>query len=320
MKINVSVLIGCLLCVWMMAVLGVMYRAGEKQEGWRPSEVYSRVGNVSTSNVSVVSSGSSDNVAVAMRSGRAVGSSRRVVPAPAFSYAHAGVSVGQSPIANTAAPQGGLYLTSSAEVRTFGGGSNAVVSVNGGSAQMAPVSPIASVNGMNMSSSLSTASQLAAGAGLQMPTNMLSGLPSGDIAMAAYAGIGSGSAGRMGLRGRQNAAGDPVWLGWLFNHAGLYGTGSQDGEGNWSYGFSYDQLLNAYNDYINNFWDAMWGPAPEFEDWVTWFQNQAGDDPYGVGGSSFYWIAAPVGDAWALLVLAVAYVAFVMIRRRKLAE
>lgn len=318
MKVKSTVLLGLILFICLLCGVSLMAHLNSKQDEWRPSDIYSTLGGSRGNYFTTVSYGAGASSATSMPVLSHSGSLFN--HGAAFSYAHASVSVSQSPIANTAAPQGGLYLTSSAEVRTFGGGSNAVVSVNGGSAQMAPVSPIVSVNGMNMSSSLSTASQLAAGAGLQMPTNMLSGLPSGDIAMAAYAGIGSGSAGRMGLGGRQNAAGDPVWLGWLFNHAGLYGTGSQDSEGNWSYGFSYDQLLNAYNDYINNFWDDMWGPGPEFEDWVTWFQNQAGDNPYGFGGSSFYWINAPIGDAWVLLLFAIAYVAWVIVHRRKLAK
>ena len=59
MKVNVNVLIGCVLCILMMALVGVMHRASEDQDGWRPSDVYSHVGTVSHSDVSVASSGSS---------------------------------------------------------------------------------------------------------------------------------------------------------------------------------------------------------------------------------------------------------------------
>lgn len=306
MKVKSTVLLGLILFICLLCGVSLMAHLNSKQDEWRPSDIYSTLGGSRGNYFTTVSYGagasSATSIPVLSHSGSLFNHGA------AFSYAHAGVSASQSPIANTAAPQGGLYLTSSAEVRTFGGGSNAVVSVNGGSAQMAPVSPIASVNGMNMSSSLSTASQLAAGAGLQMPTNMLSGLPSGDIAMAAYAGIGqTTSGGRMGIGGRHNAP-PPAWYGWLLSNAGTFGTGSEG-----SYGFTYEQLWAAYQEYINNYWDGGLGqPAPDFNDWLTWLQNQ------GEGGA-LYWIATPVGDVWVLLVLAIAYAVFVWLRKRQLA-
>lgn len=306
MKVKSTVLLGLVLFICLLCGVSLLAHMNSKQEEWRPSDIYSTLGGSRGNYFSTVSYGAGASSVESMPV--LAHSSSLFNHGAAFSYAHAGVSASQSPIANTAAPQGGLYLTSSAEVRTFGGGSNAVVSVNGGSAQMAPVSPIASVNGMNMSSSLSTASQLAAGAGLQMPTNMLSGLPSGDIAMAAYAGIGqTTSGGRMGIGGRHNAP-PPAWYGWLLSNAGTFGTGS-DG----SYGFTYEQLWAAYQEYINNYWDGGLGqPAPYFNDWLTWLQNQ------GEGGA-LYWIATPVGDVWALLILAIAYAVFVWLRKRQLA-
>ena len=306
MKVKSTVLLGLILFICLLCGVSLMAHLNSKQDEWRPSDIYSTLGGSRGNYFTTVSYGAGASSATSMPVLSHSGSLFN--HGAAFSYAHASVSVSQSPIANTAAPQGGLYLTSSAEVRTFGGGSNAVVSVNGGSAQMAPVSPIASVNGMNMSSSLSIASQLAAGAGLQMPTNMLSGLPSGDIAMAAYAGIGqTTSSARMGIGGRHNAP-PPAWYGWLLSNAGTFGTGS-DG----SYGFTYEQLWAAYQEYINNYWDGGLGqPAPDFNDWLTWLQNQ------GEGGA-LYWIATPVGDVWALLILAIAYAVFVWLRKRQLA-
>ena len=307
MKVKSTVLLGLILFICLLCGVSLMAHLNSKQDEWRPSDIYSTLGGSRGNYFTTVSYGAGASSATSMPVLSHSGSLFN--HGAAFSYAHASVSVSQSPIANTAAPQGGLYLTSSAEVRTFGGGSNAVVSVNGGSAQMAPVSPIASVNGMNMSSSLSTASQLAAGAGLQMPTNMLSGLPSGDIAMAAlYAGIGQTTAGGpMGISGRHNAP-PPAWYSWLLNNADTFGTGS-DG----SYGFTYEQLWAAYQAYINNYWDGGLGqPAPDFNDWLKWLQNQ------GEGGA-LYWIATPVGDVWVLLVLAIAYAVFAWLRKRQLA-
>ena len=313
MKVKSTVLLGLILFICLLCGVSLMAHLNSKQDEWRPSDIYSTLGGSRGNYFTTVSYGagasSTTSMPVLSHSGSLFNHGA------AFSYAHAGVPVSQSPIANTAAPQGGLYLTSSAEVRTFGGGSNAVVSVNGGSAQMAPVSPIASVNGMNMSSSLSTASQLAAGAGLQMPTNMLSGLPSGDIAMAAYAGIGSGSAGRMGLGGRQEAPGSNAnaWLNWLYQNGLGYGTNNGDG----TYGFTYSDLRAAYDAYIaSGAWKGMWNEPPTFEDWLSWFA----DGSFSIGGKTLYWIATPIGDAWVLLLFAIAYVAWVIVHRRKLAK
>lgn len=311
MKVKSTVLLGLVLFICLLCGVSLLAHMNSKQEEWRPSDIYSTLGGSRGNYFSTVSYGAGASSVESMPV--LAHSSSLFNHGAAFSYAHAGVSASQSPIANTAAPQGGLYLTSSAEVRTFGGGSNAVVSVNGGSAQMAPVSPIASVNGMNMSSSLSTASQLAAGAGLQMPTNMLSGLPSGDIAMAAYAGIGqTTSGGRMGIGGRQEAPGSNAnpWLNWLFQNGLNYG--SKDSDGN--YGFSYSDLYEAYNAYIaSGMWQDLWSDPPPFEDWLDWFMNGS----FTIGGTTLYW--TPIGDVWVLLVLAIAYAIFVWLRKRQLA-
>lgn len=301
MKVKSTVLLGLILFICLLCAVSLMAHLNSKQDEWRPSDIYSTLGGSRGNYFTTVSYGAGASSATSMPVLSHSGSLFN--HGAAFSYAHAGVSVSQSPIANTAAPQGGLYLTSSAEVRTFGGGSNAVVSVNGGSAQMAPVSPIASVNGMNMSSSLSTASQLAAGAGLQMPTNMLSGLPSGDIAMAAsYAGIGQTTAGGpMGISGRRDAPGiGGEWAGWL--------------DAEWSGGsnqITYQDLLDLYakmtgdTDFSNQeLWNAFY----------AWFESNQNN-------ASFGWYWAPVSDAVPfVLLLCVMYAIVVYIRTRRTKE
>jgi hypothetical protein len=116
----------------------------------------------------------------------------------------------------------------------------------------------------------------------------------------------------MGISGRHEAPGNNAnpWLNWLFQN-GL-GYGSKDSDGN--YGFSYSDLYEAYNAYIaSGAWTGMWNDPPPFEDWLDWFM----DGSFTVGGTTLYW--APVGDVWALLVLAIAYAVFVWLRKRQLA-
>jgi hypothetical protein len=300
MKVKSTVLLGLILFICLLCGVSLMAHLNSKQDEWRPSDIYSTLGGSRGNYFTTVSYGagasSATSIPVLSHSGSLFNHGA------AFSYAHAGVSVSQSPIANTAAPQGGLYLTSSAEVRTFGGGSNAVVSVNGGSAQMAPVSPIASVNGMNMSSSLSTASQLAAGAGLQMPTNMLSGLPSGDIAMAAsYAGIGQTTAGGpMGISGRRDVPGiGGEWEGWL----GTEWSGGSDG-------ITFDMLKDLYARMTG---DTDFSNQEQWDAFLAWFEGNQSNDKFG-----WYW--APISDAVPFVLLLCLVYAFVIYRKTKMAK
>ena len=299
MKVKSTVLLGLILFICLLCGVSLMAHLNSKQDEWRPSDIYSTLGGSRGNYFTTVSYGagasSTTSMPVLSHSGSLFNHGA------AFSYAHAGVSTNQSPVTNTAAPQGGLYLTSSAEVRTFGGGSNAAVSVNGGSAQMAPVSPIVSVNGMNMSSSLSTASQLAVGAGLQMPTNMLSGLPSGDIAMAASAGIGYGSSGQMGISGRRDVPGiGGKWEDWL-------GT-------EWSGGsnqITYQDLLDLYAKMTG---DTDFSNQEQWNAFLVWFESNQSND-------AFRWHWAPVSDAVPfVLLLCVMYAIVVYIRTRKTKE
>lgn len=315
MKVKSTVLLGLVLFVCLLCAVSLLAHMNSKQEEWRPGDIYSTLGGSRGNYFSTVSYGAGASSVESMPV--LTHSSSLFNHGAAFSYAHAYApshGYSQAPVTGASMPQGGLYLTSSAEVHTFGGGSNAALSMNGSSVSSVPVSPIASVNGLHTSSSLSTASQLAAGAGLQMPSGMMSGMSAGDIAMAAsYAGIGQTTAGGpMGISGRHEAPGNNAnpWLNWLFQN-GL-GFGSEDSDGN--YGFSYSDLYDAYKAYIaSGAWQGMWNDPPPFEDWLAWFENGS----FTVGGKTLYW--TPVGDVWVLLVLAIAYAIFVWLRKRQLA-
>jgi hypothetical protein len=64
---------------------------------------------------------------------------------------------------------------------------------------------------------------------------------------------------------------------------------------------------------VTNYWDDMWGEPPTFDQWLTWFQGNGGS--HGYRGNTYTWV--PIGDYYPLLILAILYVGYVAIRRRK---
>jgi hypothetical protein len=132
--------------------------------------------------------------------------------------------------------------------------------------------------------------------------------------VATYAGIGNTTGGASrGISGRKNGAVEDSWLQWLAKYGTGYGSGSGDDENGWTYTFDYYQLDKAYQDYVTNYWDDMWGEPPTFEQWLLWFQGNGGSHDY--KGNTYNWV--PVGDYYPLLILAMLYVGYVAIRRRK---
>lgn len=286
-----------------------MSRMNEDQGGWRPADMYSTYGGSQGVTYSSVTYGSASSA----------GSSVPVLSSSNSLFRHRGVSsyapvsgfaYSQSPLASsplTSSPQGGLYTTSSAEFRSFGGGGNAGgVSMSGGaikssgSAMSAPSSAL--------SVSMPTAPAFAYNRGA---------LPSvaGDMAMAsdqAYAGIGN-TTGPRGISGRKNGDVEDSWLDWLYRYGYTYGSVSGDEQNGYTYSFSYNDLLEAYNDYVTNYWQKMWGNPPEFYQWLEWFQGNG--DPHYYRGNSYVWL--PVGDFYPLLILSLLYAGYVIIRRRK---
>ena len=140
---------------------------------------------------------------------------------------------------------------------------------------------------------------------------------SGDIAMVssqAYAGIGNTTGGTSrGISGRKNGAVEDSWLEWLSRCGTRYGTESGDDENGWTYTFDYYQLEKAYQDYVDNYWQKMWGTPPTFDEWLLWFQGNEGSHDY--RGNTYTWV--PVGDYYPLLILALLYACVMLIRRSK---
>ena len=316
MKIKSNVLFGLIVVIFSVSGFSLLKRLTRDVDEWRPSDLYSTTNVSRRSTYSVVSSGASASYSGAVPSVSSGASSmfrHRGVSsyAPALSVSNSQLpmagtaSYGQSPIAYGQR----LHTTSSAEFRSFGGGGNAGgVSMSGGSVKSSG-SSVAPASGLSISMP-STSMYAFAGQGANnIP------VVSGDIAMAstqAYAGIGN-TTGPRGISGRKNGDVEDSWLDWLYRYGYTHGSVSGDEQNGYTYSFSYNDLLKAYNDYVANYWQKMWGTPPTFDQWLAWFQGDGGMHDY--RGNSYVWL--PVGDYYPLLILAMLYVGYVVVRRRK---
>lgn len=302
MRVNVNVLIGFLLCVLILCVVGVMRRVDENQDAWRPNEIYTHLGGSSYTSSSV-SSHSSNGVAVAMRG--VSRPSRRVVPAPVFSYA----PTQYSPIASTQYPTGGtpsnsvaspVYTTSSATMKSFGGGAMMDAAIWN--------PPVSSTS----SQSFATAPGV-----VSLPSTMLAYYPfaegayGADVAVAASAfqDVNTTAGGVRGIAGRRNLGENmgssyDSWLNWFDKFGWAYG--SSDGN---HYYYDDAQLRAAYAAWIATLSPQM--PRPSYEEWLSWF---ASGEHYHEGGDK-YFSFVPLGDIWPLIVLIMLYTLFIVIRK-----
>ena len=309
MKLKLSVFIGVVLCLVLMGLYGVLSRMFDSRDGWRPNDVYSLVGGSSYSTVSYSSSssqfGGAGVPAVSVRRG---GSFSRRAVAPAFSYAPASApTYSQSPIGGTpsnsvASP---VYTTSSATMKSFGGGnisSSAFASAANGASPASAATPVAASVGMP-----SVNMPVAAYGNTRLNTNELAALMSGDVALStasAYAGIGNTTAGGpMGIRGRRNAPGlgDNLLDSWIQSLIGNEG---------WNYNidgidyFDYNTLRQMYEEAIEN-GDLPLGTT--WEQFLSWFGLQ----------SNRY--AFPISDGiWFLCIVAMGYAVYVYSRKKQL--
>ena len=261
----------------------------------------------------------------------------------------------QSPIANSltaSSPSGaGLYTTSSKTFNSYGGGGNGGAAMSYSQSSISnSQSPIANLQSpiANLQTPIaySTArrGEMSGGAGVN-PAMMAAENPMvamANAANAANAGMNTsfyggmyatadyssadygqysgmfGGGNRMGVRGRQNSGLTDSWLDWLYRYGFSFGTQSGDAENGYYYTFTEEQLRNAYNDYITNYWDPMWHPGeskPTFEQWLAWME-QGGESGYNYNNN--WYMMAPVGDILPLLLIALLYLVFVAIKSKSL--
>ena len=360
MSKNVNVFIGVLLCAVLCGTFVWLSSSGD-ESSWSPNDIYNEVQGTGSvdgyATTSATFSGPSNDGGVALPMSS---SSMRARTSYKYAGAYSGatpspIAYSQSPIANSltasspltygAASGAGLYTTSSAEIKSFGGGGNGGASMSYSQSSISnlqsPIansqSPIANLQspiaystarrgGMSSAAGDDLAMMAAENPVMAMTNAASVGMGTGfygaysvmDYSSASYAEytgmFGGGS--RMGVRGRQNSSLTDSWLDWLYRYGYSWGTQSGDPENGYYYTFTEQQLRDAYNDYINNYWDSMWGPdvtKPDFDEWLTWLQN-GGDNGYGYKGN--WYMMAPVGDIIPLLLLALLYIVAMYLRSK----
>ena len=294
MRINVNVLLGILLCVLLVVIGGTMYRMSEEEDTWRPNDIYTHVGDVSSANMPTYShSHSSDEVAVALR--ELSRPSRRYAAAPAFSYAQgysAPMANSQSPIANSST--GVLYTTSSAMTKSFGSGYGAggSMSMSGGSVRN------------NQSPLVSNQSPIAYS---QLPVDMYA---------SAYTPLASPIA----TVGANSAAALPARSGMMSGPRRIGGIGTGSGWDNWLSGLGADGGY-LYGDENNRYYDmdklrAAFDAAQQNGNFPGWTWEDFLAQYFYPSGKHH----VPLGEPWVLLILALAYVGYVFIRRTRARE
>ena len=310
MKLKLSVFIGVVLCVVLVGVYGVLSRMFDSREGWRPNDVYSSVGGSSHSIVSYSSSHSGGLAvpAMSMRGGRSF--SRRVA-APAFSYAPAYAPTSSGRQWSSSSAQSPIsYASSSATVKSFGGGGNMATSAfDGATGNANSISASASAGvsvSMPSTSMYAYANNRTSTSSVELPSAM-----SGEITLAtasSYAGIGNTTAGGpRGLGGRRNVPGvGGSWAGWLSN-------GDYWGEGyeGWADGSDQvtEEMLRAL--YVRATGDTDFSNEELWQAFLAWFNSMQSDETFG-------WHWAPLSDAIPfVLLLSLLYAWFIYRKTKK---
>ena len=339
MKSNVNVFIGVVLCAVLCGTFVWLRSAGE-EDTWKPNEIYDQVhsSSYSASYTNATFSGSPQDGGLAVSM-----SSPSYMRARSTNF-YAGASyapIASSPFASSpmgGASGAGLYTTSSAEMKSFGGGGNGGAamggrsSMSGGSSSMAGgarvgslsiSSPIAysTARSGNMGGTSGDADMLAQqGAMPDMASSFGYAAASNYLNAGTYdqynAMYGGSSTGRSNVRGKQNAGMTDSWLEWLYRYGSGYGSKTEDENGCY-YTFTQAELEAAYNDYITNYWDDMWGAEPSFDDWLAWLQN-GGESGYEYNGNRYMWM--PVGDILPLIFFALLYAVVMFVRKKTARE
>lgn len=287
MKVRERVLILCFGFILLISGFGLLYRLAADKATWNPSDIYNEVGGSYYSSVSNGSS-SSDGVAVSMRG--SMRSSRRRVQMPVFSNAHSTIGVGVNAGSNLPSLQGGagvgpLYATSSHMAKSFGsdfatGTASSSQLVRNSEQPATSTLPMLSVD----ASQFANASAVYANNYTPMSS--------------AVSAVGAGNAPAVkAAPSRRRAPGtvSGTWDTWL-NGLGV-GNGYlyADDEGNRYYDM---EALRAYFEANKDHF-----PGWTWEDFLAQFFNQ--QDKHRV----------PLGEPWLLLILALAYVGYVFVRR-----
>jgi hypothetical protein len=334
MKRNVNVFIGVVLCavlcgcfVWLSTV--------SEDDAWSPNEIYNEIVQKSSYSSSYTnatfSASSGDGLALSMGSS-SLSRARRSV---SYAGAHGGavttpLTSNLSPLTYTGATAGaGMHLTSNAQLKSFGGGGNAVAMggqssvsnrpstmAGGAGVAMSISSPItytaARTNNVALADPATTSSdELMA---VMAANNAIGGYTSSFYGSSLqgtygqYAGVyGSSSSTSWGIGGRRNIGGGITsnYYGWLGNDD-FWGAGC-DNWGNGSDAVTEELLKELY---VNATGDTDFSNEEAWEAFLYWFESQQTEE-------NFKWHWLPLSDAIPFLILLCALWAWVVYRRNK---
>ena len=360
MKKNVNVFIAVLLVAVLCGGVIWLQTADEEKLGWNIHDSYgdtpSYSGGAAYTNATFAGPSAGEGGVMPLSSSSALRARTSYSYAGAYSGASSSpIAYSQSPIANSltaSSPSGaGLYTTSSKTFNSYGGGGNGGAAMGGAMCgSSSPNSLIASSPITSISSPIaySTArrGEMVGGAAVN-PAMMAAENPMVAMANAANAATASmntsfyggmyatadyssadygqysgmfGGGSRMGVRGRQNSGLTDSWLDWLYRYGFSFGTESGDAENGYYYTFTEQQLRDAYNKYISDYWDPMWHPGesePTFEQWLEWMK-QGGESGYNYNNN--WYMMAPVGDILPLLLIALLYIVAMYMRTKSRAQ
>ena len=333
MSKNVNVFIGVLLCAVLCGTFVWLSSSGD-ESSWSPNDIYNEVqgtgsvGGYATTSATFSGSSNDGGVALPMSS-----SSMRARTSYKYAGAYNGASyapLASSPLTYGAASGAGLYTTSSAEIKSFGGGGN------GGAAMGSAIANRQSNSGLSNPSlqggagvgispiAYSTARRggmsSAAGDDLAMmaaenPVMAMTNAASVGMGNAVYSGMGYTTMGYYGsssygspagICGRRNVGGiDDNYFGWL-------------GSGKWGYG---DGAENLTEDDLRSLYAAITGDTDfsneeEWNAFYAWFMNQINSTGYVTDGTT-YWYMAPLSDAIPFILLLCMLYALVVYRRTR---
>lgn len=354
MKRNVNVFIGVVLC----AVLGGCFwwlASADEGDQWSPNEIYSEVHRTSAGGFSHThaSSVSSNNGGVALTLSSPSATFRRRTSS-IYAGAYGGASY--APLASSpmgGASGAGLHLTSSAEIKSFGGGGNGGAAMGGaisnGRSNSGSFSPSLQ-GGVGVGSlspiaySIARRGSMSSGAG-DDPVQMMAEQPT--MAMTSTAGMANGfyggysamdysstatysstsdydqytgifGSGRQGVRGRQNLGNvEDTWLNWLALNGSSYGTYDESTQ---TWYLDANALRSAWEAFCAT-WNEGMGKKPTWDEWLAWFQGSEGN-PYewADGSKPLYYTYVPVGNILPLLFFALIYVVILFVKRNKIVQ
>ena len=328
MSKNVNVFIGVLLCAVLCGTFVWLSSSGD-ESSWSPNDIYNEVqgagsvGGYATTSATFSGPSNEGGVALPMSS-----SSMRARSSYKYAGAYSGAAAmpltsNLSPLTYGAASGAGLYTTSSAEVKSFGGGGNGGAAMGGamsngrfnsglsnpslqGGAGVG-ISPIAYSTARRSGMSSATGDDLAMMAA-ETPVMAMSNAASVGMGNAVYSGVGYTTMGYYGsssygspagIRGRRNVGIEDNYYGWLRSDLWGYGDGYD--------GITMDVLRKLYADATG---DTDFSNEEAWEAFLAWFNSQQDNKSFG-----WYW--APISDAIPFLLLLCAIWALVVYRRGK---